>query len=304
MWQMNSVYLRELYQNARMKKTAVLLSVFNGILSLFGLLAFYLTFEGAQKLGNSVNYSDILTIYGIITGSQFLLVLFLVPGVSSGAISGEREKQTLDILLSTRMTPFQIVKGKLLASLSIMLLLGVSSLPITALVFAVGGITFLQLLQFQLFLFITSIYLGSIGIFFSSLCKRTTLSTVCSYTTGIIITIGLAMLLLGGHLIESLGSMRQEVVYGIRKMSGMAEVNVTIATLLFDPIFSFFSMLKSQIGIEAGAFTDWKTYSHVTNYLINHWFTISILVQSTVSVLLMVASAWLITPVKKRKRTR
>ncbi len=304
MWRMNPVYLRELYQNSRMKKTAVLLSVFNGVLSLFGLLAFYLTFEDAQKIGNSVNYSDILTIYGIITGAQFLLVLFIIPGISSGTISGEREKQTLDILLSTRMTPFQIIKGKLLASLSLMLLLGISSLPITALVFAVGGITFPQLLQFQLFLIVTSVYLGSIGIFFSSLCKRTTLSTVCAYTTGFIITIGLAMLLLGGHLLDSLGSMRHQVVYGINKMSGMAEVNVTIATLLFDPIFTFFSMLKSQIGIEAGAFTDWRTYSRVTKYLINHWFTISIFVQSVVSILLLVASSWLITPVKKRKRTR
>lgn len=304
MRQINSVYLREIYQNARMKKTAVLLTVFNGCLSLFGLLAFYITFEGAQKIGSSVNYSDILTIYGIITGAQFLLVLFLIPGMTSGAISGEREKQTLDILLSTRMTSFQIVQGKLLASLSLMLLLAVSSLPIIALVFAVGGITFLQLLQFQLFLFITSIYLGSIGIFFSSLCKRTTLSTVCSYMTVITITIGLAMLLLGGHLIESLGSMRQEIVYGIRKMDGMAEVNITIATLLFDPIFTFFSLLKSQIGIEAGAFTDWRTNSRAANYLIDHWFTISILAQSAVSILLMVASSWLITPVKKRKRTR
>lgn len=304
MWRMNPVYLRELYQNSRMKKTAVLLSVFNGVLSLFGLLAFYLTFEDAQKIGNSVNYSDILTIYGIITGAQFLLVLFIIPGISSGTISGEREKQTLDILLSTRMTPFQIIKGKLLASLSLMLLLGISSLPITALVFAVGGITFPQLLQFQLFLIVTSVYLGSIGIFFSSLCKRTTLSTVCAYTTGFIITIGLAMLLLGGHLLDSLGSMRHQVVYGINKMSGMAEVNVTIATLLFDPIFTFFSMLKSQIGIEAGAFTEWRSYSRVTKYLINHWFTISIFVQSVVSILLLVASSWLITPVKKRKRTR
>lgn len=304
MWHVNSVYLRELYQNARMKKTAVLLSVFNGILSLFGLLAFYLTFEGAQKLGNSVNYSDILTIYGIIIGAQFLLVLFLIPGISSGTISGEREKQTLDILLSTRMTPLQIIKGKLLASLSLILLLGVSSLPITALVFAVGGINFLQLLQFQLFMFVTSIYLGSIGIFFSSLCKRTTLSTVCTYTTGLIITIGLAMLLLGGHLLESLGSMRHEVVYGVSKMSGTAEVKITIATLLFDPIFTFFSMLKRQIGIEAGAFTDWRTYSRATKYLINHWFTISLLVQSMVSILLIIVSSWLITPVKKRKRTR
>ncbi len=304
MWQINSVYLRELYQNARMKKTAVLLSVFNGILSLFGLLAFYLTFEGSQKLGNSVNYSDILTIYGIITGSQFLLILFLIPGISSGVISSEREKQTLDILLSTRLTPFQIMKGKLLASLSLMLLLGISSLPITALVFAVGGITFLQLLQFQLFLLITSIYLGSIGIFFSSLCKRTTLSTVCSYTTVLIITVGLAMLLLGGHVLESLGSMRQEVVYGIRKMSGRAEVNITISTLLFDPVFTFFSMLKEQIGIEAGAFTEWRTYSRVTKYFIKHWLTISLLVQSAVSLVLIVVSSWLITPVKKRKRTR
>lgn len=302
MWQVNSVYLRELYQNARMKKTAVLLCVFNGILSLFGLLAFYLTFEGAQRQGNTVNYSDVLTIYAIITGAQFLLVIFLVPGISSGAISGEREKQTLDILLSTRLTPFQIVIGKLQASLSMMLLLAISSLPVTALVFAVGGITFFQLVQFELLLLITSIYFGSIGIFFSSLCKRTTLSTVCTFTTGLILTVGLAMILLGSHLLESIGNIRRAVVYGPAS-ANVAEVQASISILLINPIFSLFAMLKEQIGIHAGAFTDWRTYSRVTNYLMNHWFTISMIVQSTISVILLGVSAWLIQPIKKRKRT-
>ncbi|MGH3370680.1 MAG: ABC transporter permease, partial [Nocardioidaceae bacterium] len=49
---------------------------------------------------------------------MMLLVLFLVPGYTSGAIAGERERQTLVPLQVTLLKPWQIVIGKLGASVA------------------------------------------------------------------------------------------------------------------------------------------------------------------------------------------
>ena len=67
--------------------------------------------------------------------------MFIVPAVTASSISGERERQTLDLMLTTRMSAGQIVGGKLLSALSTLLLLILSSFPAVAMVFVYGGIT-------------------------------------------------------------------------------------------------------------------------------------------------------------------
>ena len=43
--------------------------------------------------------------YVVMAIGQAILLLFIVPALSSTAICSEREKQTLDILLSSKLTP-------------------------------------------------------------------------------------------------------------------------------------------------------------------------------------------------------
>jgi len=49
--------------------------------------------------------------------SQFVLLALMVPSFASGTISGEKERQTLEMLLASPMRPGAIVMGKLLAAL-------------------------------------------------------------------------------------------------------------------------------------------------------------------------------------------
>ncbi len=67
----NPVYKKELKQSARMPRTAVILLVYNSLMLLFGLFAFYVTFEGGRRYASVVDYSDILSIYSIMTGIEF-----------------------------------------------------------------------------------------------------------------------------------------------------------------------------------------------------------------------------------------
>ncbi len=72
---------------------------------------------------------------------MLLLVCFIVPGLTAGAISGERERQTMVALQLTLLRPRSIVLGKLLASLAFVVLLIIASLPLVTVPFLVGGVS-------------------------------------------------------------------------------------------------------------------------------------------------------------------
>ena len=76
-----------------------------------------------------------------IKAIEFILLMFIVPAVTAASISGERERQTLDLMLTTQMTAAQIVTGKLMGALSSLFVLILSSFPAVAMVFVYGGIT-------------------------------------------------------------------------------------------------------------------------------------------------------------------
>ena len=121
---------------------------------------------------------------------QTLLVVFLAPAYTAGAISLEREKQTLDLLATTPISSLAIVLGKLASALTFVFLLILSSIPLTALVFTFGGVSPDDLIRGYLILFITGFGLGTIGLFASSLVRRTQAATVLTYFLVLALTLG------------------------------------------------------------------------------------------------------------------
>ena len=104
---------------------------------------------------------------------ETLLVVFLAPMATAGAISLEREKQTLEMLAATPITSVAIVVGKLLSALIYVWLLIAASIPLTAVVFVFGGVAPDDLLHGYLVLIVTALGLGAFGLLCSSLVKRT-----------------------------------------------------------------------------------------------------------------------------------
>ena len=145
---------------------------------------------------NQANTSAIVgqTIFTLLSIFQLILICFIAPGFTAGQISLEREKQTLDLLVSTPMRPGAIVLGKLLAALAFVVLMIVAAVPITAIVLMYGGASVDDIVRQQLVLLATAVALGAIGLFFSALLKRTQAATVLSYITMLALTLGTIML--------------------------------------------------------------------------------------------------------------
>ncbi|WP_234340254.1 ABC transporter permease [Gorillibacterium timonense] len=161
-------------------------------------LLFYLLAFGAIALGylyitrglsgnatNSFNPSDSRSMFYILSVAQLCLIGFMTPGLTAGVISNEREKQTLNMLLTTQQSSTAIILSKLASSLSFMLLIVISTMPIYGIVFLFGGISPKQLGLVFLFYVFVMFVLGSFGVLFSTLLKRTIASVIVTYGTSL-----------------------------------------------------------------------------------------------------------------------
>ena len=88
-----------------------------------------------------------MILYVVVLTIEVVLLCLFVPSAAGGSIAGERERQTLDILLSSRMTVREIVTGKLLSCISMAVLLVVTSIPILAVTSMYGGMQLGSLYQ-------------------------------------------------------------------------------------------------------------------------------------------------------------
>ena len=183
----NPVLFKELKLRFRSAKS------FTGILFyLIAMCIFVFGFIFTTMTATGVSYfrpSESLLLFALLSFIQLGLVLFITPGLTAGAISAEREKQTLSILLTTSQSSFQIISGKLLSSIAFLLLLIVAGLPVYSLVFLFGGISPMDLIKILLLLFVTLLAIGSIGILFSTLIRRTIVSMIATYGTMLFLSV-------------------------------------------------------------------------------------------------------------------
>jgi hypothetical protein len=121
---------------------------------------------------------------------MFFLMMFMVPAFTSGAISGERERQTLVPLQVTLLRPREIVTGKLSASIAFLLLLLVSSAPLVSVAYMLGGMSFGQILAAIAGLLFVGVVFASLAVFCSAVFKRTQTASVMSYVLVFTLTLG------------------------------------------------------------------------------------------------------------------
>ncbi len=145
-------------------------------------------------------------IFGGVLGVLTALTLLVAPALASGVISSEREKQTMELLVTTPVSTLGMVVGKLIASLVYVVLLIVVSVPLMALVFAFGGIAPEDVLRAYLVILAFAFGSASIGLFLSALLGRTQVATVVSY----LVLFGLVVGTLALHTFLLATSWREE----------------------------------------------------------------------------------------------
>ncbi len=192
-----AVGVKELRGRVRGRRAFVVLTFYLLFLSLFAwaweLVAERAYVQNASLQGGSAAFASALVgqeVFGALVLVETLLVVFLAPAFTSGAISLEREKQTLEMLAATPISSLAIVIGKLVSALAYVFLLIAASVPLTAIVFVFGGVAPEDVLRAYVVLIVTALGLGSLGLFISAVMQRTQAATVVTFFTVLFLTLG------------------------------------------------------------------------------------------------------------------
>lgn len=113
--------------------------------------------------------------------AQVVLLSLAIPALTSGALTQEIEKRTVELLALTRLTPGKVVLGKQLSGMLYSMVLLVCSLPLASLCLVFGGISPLEIALSYLLLLAWCWLLTCAGVFWSSLFNRTAVATLFTY---------------------------------------------------------------------------------------------------------------------------
>ena len=177
----NPIIKKDIKVSSRSMRICWSILGYEGILVIAYLFALLFIQEESRYFYSSNIYSMLTSIFPVVAITQLVIVALIVPIMTASSISGEKERQTFDIMLTTCMSPFSIVFGKVISAMMRVLLYVVASTPIMALAFVLGGLKWSALFGFLLVVLLFSFFAGSIGIFCSSVCKKSISAVILSF---------------------------------------------------------------------------------------------------------------------------
>jgi hypothetical protein len=179
----NPVILKELRGRMRGRQAFILLTVYLALIAvLIGSIYLFVVGQSASiGWDPSLRQTVGKVIFAAVVLLELLLVSFIGPGLTAGAITAEREHQTYDLLRTTLLSASSLVLGKLGSAFTYLFLLILTALPVQSLAFLLGGVGIGEMLVAGIMLVVTGLFFCTLGIFFSSYMQRTLTATVSSY---------------------------------------------------------------------------------------------------------------------------
>ena len=229
-----AIGVKELRGRMRGRRAFAIITIYLVLLGGFALMAERLVEANAVSgFGGTSAFASAQIGQGIFAALLMLMtlqVVFLASSATAGAISLEREKQTLELLIATPISSLAIVVGKLLSALVYVFLLIAASIPLMAVVFVYGGVGPEDVLRGYIVLVVTALGLGSFGLLCSSLVKRTTAATAITIFGVLAVTIGTIFVL---GFWQAIGRFdengNREGLFGVRSPAILAYLNPFVA---------------------------------------------------------------------------
>ncbi|MBX3440962.1 MAG: ABC transporter permease subunit [Planctomyces sp.] len=187
--------LKELSELAARRRTYVVRFAYATALFAAGLLLLF---------GGNVNPEALLGrglgLFQSLFWIEYVAVLVLVPAITASALTIEKERETLAILLLTTIRPVEIILQKFLSRVVPALSYVMLSFPLMAVAYSYGGVTRDHLLIACGSLILAVIYSASFSLLCSSYFRTTVEAVMASYAGPVVIsvlTLGLAPFMTG-----------------------------------------------------------------------------------------------------------
>jgi ABC-type transport system involved in multi-copper enzyme maturation permease subunit len=261
---------RELKGQVRSRRAPVTLTAYLALMVV--VLMGSLLISGATSSSGASGSSG-QTLFIALAMTQTALILLLGPVFAAGALSGERERQTYDTLVSTRMTSSGIVLGKVAAAVVFMVLLATSSLPLMALAYVYGGVGPGTLFAVYAWDVLLMVWVTALATACSSLVRRTIWAAVITY-----VLVFLAVFMTG---------FLEAVLQAVRSQQGSTETSLFF--LYLNPFAGLWELAipgaREEIAQSArlGSFVLWGGLWH-----------------AAATVLALAVAVWAASPLRKR----
>lgn len=181
----NPIVIKELRGKMRSRRAFSDLTIYLTLVSTVIMIVYMLfqqpTYNGQFDPAFRQNVGK--TIFGVVIVLELLMIGFIGPALTSGAITGERERQTYDLLRTTLISPRMLVLGKLVSACAYLFLLIFAATPIQALAFLLGGVGLDEIFISTLILLVNIVFFCALGLLCSSFTRRTLTATITSYSS-------------------------------------------------------------------------------------------------------------------------
>lgn len=188
-WKVNPIIVKEIRSRMRGARAFITLTILLVVmgLAMYGILQIILA---TSRYSSVVSPQIGQTLFASLAFLELFMICAVTPAVTAGAISGEKEKQTYEMLMATPLSPTAVLWGKLISALSYVLLLLFAAVPMASVVFIFGGVAPRDMLKALLVLLTVAVSYGVLGMFMSALFGRTGRATVASFIAVILLMIG------------------------------------------------------------------------------------------------------------------
>lgn len=183
----NPVLIKELKAKMRSRQPRNVQLALGGVICLLIVWGYYqalryLVVQGGANAGRDGWQAGIAI--------QTALVWLLCPALAANAISQEKEQQTWEMLVFTRLTPTEILTGKLAARLLPIGGLLVAFLPYMFFCFWQSGLPLADAVLTYLCFVVWSLFLVTMSLFMSWTFRRTATAIAIAYLVMFLLTIG------------------------------------------------------------------------------------------------------------------
>ena len=284
MTRLNPIIKRDIEVRSRGFTLPVIMTAVNVVLFTIGFLG---SFGVVSEMRQTwiADYRPMLDIYMTVVLTEFVLILLICPVYTASAISGERETGTFDLLLTTRLTPANIVTEKLISACISVGAIIISCLPAMLLPLIFGGVSVQSAIGLMLLFLPEAFLVLSIGMLASSAGRSVVRSTVICYA----VVVGLITI---------------PVLLPVLTRPFMVEQGNRISYLIAaDPLLPVFAAVTRQAGRPGAVRMLFSMMGLVPDdAFTEHIILISVMVQLALSFALLLLAVINITPRRKSRK--
>jgi hypothetical protein len=143
--------------------------------------------------------------FGALMGCLAFLGLAVVPLGAFSALRSERMQQTLELITLTALSPRRIVIGKLLAQSVKLVTLFAAIAPFIAMSFLLGGIDFLTIVVAVAVLFMWSLWVAALCLFFSAAFNSRAMAVVVFVAIGLVVLVSVERMVMISRMFAGAG---------------------------------------------------------------------------------------------------